>query len=530
MKIKRLFLCLVLCLLLGMTSVFASCSNSTDTADAHEHTFSQEWSYNEHRHWHAATCEHFGQTSGGANHTFVNGVCTICGYDNGTGPVEPGPGTDPGGDPGTDPGVETPVKDVKRIRVTTSPTKKLYLVNDTFDPTGGELTVTYKDNTSEKIPMTAPGVTFTSFSMATAGTKNFNVLYGGQSAMMTITVTDVGYTITYHYNYEGAPADKTERLPEGAEIQMETPERDGYTFYKWYIGADYKEEYDFSQPVSADAELYAFWKEDGASYVDFTVDYNYYGPRIAKYTYPAEQGTTVKEPGAPERKGYEFDGWYQDADGTTPFDFTQNITAATTVYAKWNRTFSGTEEYTFEAEDTNFMGKSGPSWSGNASGTSMIYKDTGDHGASGYGYVSHLYKTNNSLEFYFTSDIAVSDATIKIRVATELPDEWTYDNSMMQVTLNGTAIMYDSFTLTPSGETDMTTGQSAMTDFEDYTLTMNASLQEGANELVIKIVNNKPTQGTTYTAAAPVIDCIKITTSAILDWDESKGLPVEGNY
>lgn len=523
MNIKRLSLCLALCLLFALTAVFAACGKGSDTADAHEHTFAQEWSYNEHRHWHAATCEHFGVTSGGANHTFVGGICTVCGYNNGSGTVDPDPG-----DP-DDPGTVDPVQDVKRIRVKTSPTKRLYLVNDTFDPAGGVLMVTYDDNSTAEVPMTDPNVTFTSFSMATAGTKNFNVVYGGKTAMMTITVTDVGYTITYHYNYEGAPEDKVECLPEGSELVPETPVREGYSFYTWYIGADYKEEYDFTQPLSADADLYAFWKKDGATYVDFTVDYNYYGPRIAKYSYPAEQGATVTQPAAPERYGYRFDGWYADAGGSAPFDFSQAITAATTVYAKWTKTLSGTHEYTFEAEDTNFMGKSGPSWSGSATGPGMIYKDTGGHGASGYGYVSHLYKNGNSLEFYFTSDIAVSDATIKLRVATELPDEWTYDNSMMQVILNGTPLNYDSFTLTPSGETDVATGQAAMTDFQDYTLTTNASLLEGANTLQIKIVNNEKTQGTTYTAAAPVVDCIKITTSAVLAWDESKGLPAD-NY
>ena len=45
--------------------------------------------------------------------------------------------------------------------------------------------------------------------------------------MMTITVTDVGYTITYHYNYEGAPEDKVERLPEGSELVPGDPRARG---------------------------------------------------------------------------------------------------------------------------------------------------------------------------------------------------------------------------------------------------------------------------------------------------------------
>ena len=87
--------------------------------------------------------------------------------------------------------------------------------------------------------------------------------------------------------------------------------REGYSFYTWYIGADYKEEYDFMQPLSADADLYAFWKKDGATYVDFTVRLQLLRPRaLPSISYPAEQGATVTQPAAPERYGYRFDGWY----------------------------------------------------------------------------------------------------------------------------------------------------------------------------------------------------------------------------
>ncbi len=46
---------------------------------SHEHTYSEEWSNNETHHWHEATCEHTGEVSGKAEHTFEDGVCSICG-------------------------------------------------------------------------------------------------------------------------------------------------------------------------------------------------------------------------------------------------------------------------------------------------------------------------------------------------------------------------------------------------------------------------------------------------------------------
>lgn len=56
--------------------------------NAHEHTFSPEWTYDETKHWHEATCEHSNITSGLAEHTYFemedsSGIyytCSECGY------------------------------------------------------------------------------------------------------------------------------------------------------------------------------------------------------------------------------------------------------------------------------------------------------------------------------------------------------------------------------------------------------------------------------------------------------------------
>ncbi len=47
------------------------------------------------------------------------------------------------------------------------------------------------------------------------------------------------------------------------------------------------------------------------------------------------EGEKATEPTQPTKARTAFDGWYQDADCTVPFDFDTPITADTTVYAKW---------------------------------------------------------------------------------------------------------------------------------------------------------------------------------------------------
>lgn len=56
----------------------------------HTHTYSTEWSHDETFHWHAATCEHTNEISDKAEHTFVNEICSVCGYEKEADtPVEP---------------------------------------------------------------------------------------------------------------------------------------------------------------------------------------------------------------------------------------------------------------------------------------------------------------------------------------------------------------------------------------------------------------------------------------------------------
>lgn len=52
-----------------------------ETQKEHQHTFAEEWSFNESTHYHEATCEHTDLKSEEGSHNFVNGVCSVCGYE-----------------------------------------------------------------------------------------------------------------------------------------------------------------------------------------------------------------------------------------------------------------------------------------------------------------------------------------------------------------------------------------------------------------------------------------------------------------
>ncbi len=84
----RAFFALMLALCLCLS--FAGCGGGGNggnggggtTPSGHTHTFAAEWSHDEEKHWHAATCDHTSERSGEAAHNFQNGKCTECKYEH----------------------------------------------------------------------------------------------------------------------------------------------------------------------------------------------------------------------------------------------------------------------------------------------------------------------------------------------------------------------------------------------------------------------------------------------------------------
>lgn len=90
---KKLLTMAVTCLFV-ISGVFGliACNNENDDnggtgnnggggTEPHTHTYSEEWSYDQTYHWHAATCEHKNEISDKAEHIFTDTVCSVCGYE-----------------------------------------------------------------------------------------------------------------------------------------------------------------------------------------------------------------------------------------------------------------------------------------------------------------------------------------------------------------------------------------------------------------------------------------------------------------
>ena len=410
-------------------------------------------------------------------------------------------------------------KTVASLEVYTMPTKTVYVIGDTFSAEGGVIKINYDDGTWALIDMTDPAVQLSQPPMNTANTKNVAAMYMNQRAVFQVEVASAMLDVTFDYNYEGAPEATVVQASEGAPVEEPAaPTRDGYTFVAWYTSPDYVETYDFSAPVEESLTLYAFWTRDDATYVNVTFDYGYYGKALSSYSYPVESGTAVARPSAdPTRVGYTFADWV-DADGNA-YDFAAAVDADTTITATWTKDSEEAQTWVFEAEDTDLTGKIGPSYSGTAQEESMIiFNDA--IGASNDRMVGYLYQSGVSLEFPLASDSAVSDVQLVVRITGEYTT-MSYDGNDFQVLVNDIPCNYDRITI----EAD----QSGFQPCDDLIVIEGVSLNEGANLIQLKTNNTNAVTGTTFASNAPVVDCIKLTTTAVVTWDENSGVPA-ANY
>ena len=79
-KLLLVILSVIACLCLAVGFVGCGGNGNEDKGSQdHVHTYSTEWKSDKTYHWHKATCEHVDEVSGKAEHTIVDGECTVCG-------------------------------------------------------------------------------------------------------------------------------------------------------------------------------------------------------------------------------------------------------------------------------------------------------------------------------------------------------------------------------------------------------------------------------------------------------------------
>lgn len=142
-------------------------------------------------------------------------------------------------------------------------------------------------------------------------------------------------TVTYHVGSYGTAPD-SQTVDAGKKFTRPADPVDSRAIFQgWYTDENYTTAYDFGSAVETDLNLYAKWK-DGYRVVFQTA----YG------TAPAEQKVALNgkatKPADPTATGYIFKGWYTSQLYAAEFDFNTPITADTTLYAKWNETYTVT--------------------------------------------------------------------------------------------------------------------------------------------------------------------------------------------
>lgn len=378
-------------------------------------------------------------------------------------------------------------------------------------------------NQKKQICLLMLGAILVSTSLASCTKDNSsssNVISSATPEVVSSTAPVVSkFTVTFNANYEGGTNSVVSVEKNQTVAKPTNPTRTGYTFANWYTESACTTTFDFATPITADLTLYAGWTAfDSATEIMVTFYYNYAGsPNSGIYqTSVIKKKRKIERPTAPTYAEHYFNHWSSDEAGTTAFDFDTILSANTSLYAQWQK------QYVFEAEYTDFTGKMGMGYSGNAEEENMISKDTSNAGASNGYYVSWLYYNGAFLEFDLESSAAVTDLTVIARFSVEFYD-MSLDSSSYEITVNGTAL--SGYSLNLSGA--YAVGTSGMRPFADYSIAVNASLAAGSN--VIKLItNNSHSHGGTMQADAPVVDCIKLATnSATLSW--SAGFPKTSN-
>ena len=409
---------------------------------------------------------------------------------------------------------------VASVEVAQMPDKTVYVIGEEFSAEGGVIRINYTDGAYVLLPMTHKDVKMSKPTMKTANTKNVTATYGKKRAAFKIEVVAGMIDVTFDSNYPGAQTTVQQVSKGSAAVMPETPVRQGYDFLGWYANPDFTHLYDFENEVTEAMTIYALWQKQGAEHVTVTFDYDYYGAKLSSYSYPVEKGAAVQKPIAdPVRTGYTFAKWVS-ADGSD-YDFAAPVNGDVTIKAAWTKASSGAQTWVFEAEHTDLTAKIGPSYSGSAQEESMIiFNDTIN--ASGSRLVGYLYERGITLEFPVAADQAVTDAQVIVRISGEYTT-MSYDGNDFQVLVNGQAYNYARVTLE-------VTSQAQVLPCEDLIVINGVSLNQGANLIQLKTNNTNAVAGTTFKANAPMVDCVKVVTDAVVIWDENANVPAVWNY
>lgn len=123
------------------------------------------------------------------------------------------------------------------------------------------------------------------------------------------------------------------------------PTKADHIFLEWQLDGV---KYDFTAAVTKNITLVAKWEEVPVG--QLVVSFNTNGGSSVMPIL-VDEGTAAKAPKSPMKDYQTFEGWYSDAELTTPFDFATLITENITLHAKWKAA-----EYTAQNTYRTYLG------------------------------------------------------------------------------------------------------------------------------------------------------------------------------
>lgn len=167
-----------------------------------------------------------------------------------------------------------------------------------------------------------------------------------------VLVTEV-YTVTFD-SYGGTPVPPKQEVEYGhTATKPADPTLKGYTFAFWYLGEDEQNAtaYDFNTPVTENITLTAKWTQN-----TYTVTFDPNGGNElaeADKTKVVKIGEAYGELPTPTRKGYNFAGWYTEAEEGTVVTADTTVSAMTdhTLYAHWEAKKANVHIMIFKSND-----------------------------------------------------------------------------------------------------------------------------------------------------------------------------------
>lgn len=221
-------------------------------------------------------------------------------------------------------------------------------------------------------------VVFT-FLLASCGAKTFNVTF----------------------NSDGGTEVISQEVVKGEKLEIfNPPTKEGYEFSGWYNGED---SFDIKTPITSDLTLTAKWKVN--EYV-ITFDYQNTGDNESR---TIEFGSIINEPNEPNKKGFVFEGWYENLNSSNKWNFSKDTMPSKniTLFSKFRK---------MNPEELLFDYYVNVSTSGN-----WIYKE-GDN------YVKHS-STEVDLKYYKTGYYEyIFSSDLKLRIELKTSTIKVYDN------------------------------------------------------------------------------------------------------